>query len=108
MQILNAKGVHILFLLGSVSSGRTTNKYTSLPNGGFHHHGGFLGGYFDFYIGSRHNPADSFTLKYAADDGDFDVLSNDYYYNSFLPEDVEDIADLESKYDEKDLNNYYL
>ena len=51
-------------LFGSAVGGRTTNKYTSLPGGGFHHHGGFLAGYFNFYRGSRDNPADSFSDKY--------------------------------------------
>ena len=33
----------------------------------FHHHRGCLGGYFDFYRGSRDNPADSFSDKYEDD-----------------------------------------
>ena len=35
-----------IILFGCSDGGRTTNKYTSLPGGGFHHHGGFLAGYF--------------------------------------------------------------
>ena len=54
-------------LLGPVTCGRTTNKYNSVPGGGFRHHGGFLGGYFDFYRRSRDNPADSFSDKYEDD-----------------------------------------
>ena len=57
-------------LLGQGTCGRTTNKYNSVPGGGFRHHGGFLGGYFDFYRGSRDNPADSFSDKYEDDDQD--------------------------------------
>ena len=60
--------VFILTILISVLPpslcGRTTNKYTSLTGGGFHHHGGFLAGYFNFFRGSRDNPADSFSHRY--------------------------------------------
>merc|ERR1719312_728018 len=56
--------VNILLHICPTLSGRTTNKYTSLPGGGFHHHGGFLAGYFNFFKGSRDNPADSFSERY--------------------------------------------
>ena len=62
--LINFIILNIFFYVSPVLSGRTTTKYTSLPGGGFHHHGGFLGGYFDFYKGSRVNPADSFSEKY--------------------------------------------
>ena len=56
--------ITIFLHLSPVLCGRTTNKYTSLPGGGFHHHGGFLGGYFDFYKGSKDYPADSFSERF--------------------------------------------
>ena len=75
--------IDIFLQLLPVCCGRTTNKYNSLPGEGFHHHGGFLGGYFDFYKGSRDNPADSFSesfqdyaediLTYRPDDSEEEV-----------------------------------
>ena len=54
----------VTIAFGCSAGGRTTNKYTSLPGGGFHHHGGFLAGYFNFFRGNPENPADSFSDKY--------------------------------------------
>ena len=45
-------------------AGRTTNRFYSLANGGYHHHGGFLAGYHNFYRGNIDNPGDSFSNKY--------------------------------------------
>ena len=59
--------------------GRTTNRFYSLANGGFHHHGGFLGGYFNFYRGSAYNPADSFSNKYKTRNTDKDHQHQDQH-----------------------------
>ena len=81
--------ITIFLHLSPVLCGRTTNKYTSLPGGGFHHHGGFLGGYFDFYKGSKDNPADSFSERYG--DGAADLLN-------YRPEDVNEEDASEENY----------
>ena len=75
--------------LSPVLSGRTTNKYTSLPGGGFHHHGGFLGGYFDFYKGSLDNPADSFSERFEDEAADIP---------NYVPNDAEEEYDDILKY----------
>ena len=84
--------LNIFLHLSPALCGRTTNKYTSLPGGGFHHHGGFLGGYFSFFRGSRDNPADSFSDKY--DGQDEDMLNDKTYVDA---ENVKDFVDEDYK-----------
>ena len=58
--------------------------YTSLPGGGFHHHGGFLGGYFNFFKGNKDNPADSFSERYEEapeDKTDYKIKQAEDYYH---------------------------
>ena len=81
--------INIFLHLHPVLSGRTTNKYTSLPGGGFHHHGGFLGGYFDFYKGSLDNPADSFSERFEDEAADIP---------NYVPNDAEEEYDDILKY----------
>ena len=51
--------------------------YNSVLSGGFHHHGGFLGGYLDFYRGGSDNPADNFRDKYDDDNGEEEYEDTD-------------------------------
>ena len=53
-----------LLLLTVSWAGRSTNRFYSLADGGYHHHGGFLAGYYNFYRGDSDNSQDSFTNKY--------------------------------------------
>ena len=79
--LINFSILNFFVSVSPVLSGRTTTKYTRLPGGGFHHHGGFLGGYFDFYKGSRVNPADSFSEKYGEEAEDIP---------NYVPKDAEE------------------
>ena len=45
-------------------AGRSTTRFYSLAEGGFHHHGGFLGGYHNFFRGNVNNSQDNFSMKY--------------------------------------------
>ena len=53
-----------LLLLTVSWAGRSTNRFYSLAQGGYHHHGGFLGGYDNFFRGNINNTQDSFSMKY--------------------------------------------
>ena len=62
--------VCLLFLLITAGlCGRSTNRFYSLADGGYHHHGGFLLGYSNFFRGDINNSQDSFSRKYENDDG---------------------------------------
>ena len=82
-------------LFGCSDGGRTTNKYTSLPGGGFHHHGGFLAGYFNFFRGNPDNPADSFSNKY-----------EDYSDEGYNFDEVPIYSDVSEKYLQHVFSNY--
>ena len=75
----------LLMLFDNCFGGRTTNKFYSLENGGFHHHGGFLGGYFDFYRGNINNSQDSFSRKYKKHDGERHYDGEHYIYKTRKP-----------------------
>ena len=61
--------------------GRTTNRFYSLANGGYHHHGGFLGGYYDFYKGSSDNPKDNFSNKYETEKGGAEFEDETHHFH---------------------------
>ena len=48
-----------LIMLSTTMGGRSTNKFYSLADGGYHHHGGFLLGYDTFVQGNINNTQES-------------------------------------------------
>lgn len=68
--LVDTMSVCLLFLLITAGlCGRSTNRFYSLADGGYHHHGGFLLGYYNFFRGDINNSQDSFSRKYEKDDG---------------------------------------
>ena len=63
--------------------GRSTNRFYSLADGGYHHHGGFLLGYYNFYKGNINNSQDSFSRKYEKHDGG-DLLPDQLTHNNLM------------------------
>ena len=73
----------LLLLITGGLCGRSTNRFYSLADGGYHHHGGFLLGYSNFFRGDINNSQDSFSRKYEKHDGG-DPLTDQETHNNLL------------------------
>ena len=95
LKIKMKRSFYFAVVLSGISSsyssslaGRTTNKFYSLENGGYHHHGGFLAGYKEFYRGNINNSQDNFSNKYVKNSpaGTEDTSGHHYIYRTRKPE----------------------
>ena len=75
-------------LITGVLCGRSTNRFYSLADGGYHHHGGFLLGYYNFFRGDINNSQDSFSRKYENHHGADPLTDQDTHNNLQIREPV--------------------